>query len=82
MYRIIKAEDKKGNDKLNNIASIHSLEGTFFAFPEIGSCIYFAYNDKSGQMMASTPIVDIKKVDGKIQIETINSTYWFEKVEE
>ena len=71
-----------GTDKLNSIAAIHSLKGTFYATPEIGEHICFIYNDDSGKMMCSSTIYDVKYVGNQIRIETKNSEYWFEKVGE
>lgn len=82
MYRIIKAEGKDGISKLESIAAIHSLKGKFFIEPKIGGAIYFIYKDDSNQMMRSSLIVDINETDKQLHIETLNSTYWFEKVED
>ena len=81
MYKMIKAISNDGTDKLNDIASIHSLEGDFYWMPLVDSVIGFVYNDNSGQMMRSSTIKSIERVDGQIRIKTRNSEYWFEKVE-
>lgn len=81
MYRMIKAIKNDGTDRLNDIASHHSLEGDFYWMPVVGSVIGFVYNDNSEQMMRSSTIKEIERVDGQIRIKTRNSEYWFEKVE-
>ena len=48
--------------------------------PLVDSVIGFVYNDNSGQMMRSSTIKSIERVDGQIRIKTRNSEYWFEKV--
>lgn len=82
MYKMIKATSNDGTDKLDDIAAIHSLVGSFYWMPLVDSVIGFVYNDNSGQMMRSSTIKSIERVDNQIRIKTRNSEYWFEKVGE
>ena len=84
MYRIIKAVSNDGEDKLDRIASIHSLEGEFYddRLPEIGERFFFVYDDDSEKMMASSIVYNVINVGEQLRVETKNSEYWFEKVEE
>ena len=43
MYRMIKAVSNDGTDKLNDIAAIHSLEGSFYWMPLVDSVIGFVF---------------------------------------
>ena len=81
MYKMIKAVTLDGIDKLEGIASIHSLNGYFYTEPIIGRYICFVYDDNTEKMMCSTTINDIQHVNNQIRIKTINSEYWFEKLE-
>ena len=82
MYKMIKALSHRGEDKLDSIAAIHSLEGYFGEKPIVGGHIYYVYNDKSGQMMRSSIICSVKHEDNIVKIKTKNTEYWFEELEE
>lgn len=82
MYRIIKAITKDGIDRIERIKEEHSLDGTFYATPYVGGCIYFVYNDGSHKMMASSTIEEISYVNGTYKIKTRNSEYWFKEIKD
>ena len=79
MCRMIKYEGKNGENKLENIAATHSLEGYFYWPPVVGSAIGFAYNDTSGKLLRSSTIEKIIDEWDQIQIITRNSIFVFEK---
>ena len=82
MYRLVKYVGKDGTDKLARVAEMHSLEGSFYQTPYIGTSIYFIYNDLSGKMLASSTIEAMQTADNRLEIVTRNSIFVFEKVEE
>lgn len=80
MYKMIKAVGHDGVDKLDYIASIHSLYGYFYVKPVEGGCICFVYDDNSEKMMRSSTIEKITMDDNVLKIATRNSEYWFMKI--
>ena len=81
MYRLIKYEGKDGTNKLEDVAAIHPMEGSFYWPLMVGNSIAFAYNDNSGKMLRSSFIEEIINTDGQIRITTKNSVFVFEEVE-
>lgn len=81
MYRIIKAMGHDGVDKLPQIAAIHSLEGKFMWIPQVNGVFGFLYNDNTGKIRSSSKINEIVWVDNQVRIKTLNTEYWFERVD-
>jgi hypothetical protein len=82
MYRLIKYEGKSGENKLDSIAAIHSLDGYFHWSPMVGGSIVFVYNDASGKLLHSSYIEEIIEVNNQIQIITRNSIFVFEEIKD
>ena len=80
-YRLIKYEGKSGENKLDNIAAIHSLEGCFYCPMMVGGVIVFLYNDDSGKMLRSSTIEEIVRIKNQIKVVTRNSVFVFEELE-
>ena len=82
MYRLVKAISHDGTDKLEEIATKHSLEGDLYWIPYTNYPLFFTYNDESGKMMRSSAVQETIIVDNQIKFRTLNSEYWFENMED
>jgi hypothetical protein len=82
MYRLVKYEGKDGENKLDSVAEIHSLDGVFHWPLMVGGSIGFRYYDASGKLLHSSTIEEIIDENGQIRVTTRNSVFVFEKVEE
>jgi len=86
MYKITKVTDRNGNEKKSAIKQIKEIcpemTGTILYKDMIfiGSRFCFLWSGDSGQMMRTSPIVEITEDDNKIHVVTMNTEYWLEDI--